>query len=817
MTHQELLQQFLARFPASSLPSMTIEQYTQAGSKDTFCYWLEFALESLGNVSGSTAFKFGIFNRKDLKDMKNSDGVMYDGPYGWQRRFGDNYKDAFLKVRSNIVQIVQTVQAGKTAEIDDILLSPQIKWKIAYLYQDQNNPKIVAIYSQEALRRLAFGEEAKRQPLSMCYAKLIAEKNPGSDLFDFSTEKWRQWEAIQSDLQVVGLIASDPADWVEDMRLGMADGKKGVAWWSKMPSGGADVLAQLRSRIGDNDEDAKGIDLYLSRGDQIRWKLSISDIATKDTYDPAKWQGAHSYEPDFAAYVDGNKRAAIAFLVDKVEDLGSTLNMTQVRFYKGHKRPTQDNLQPISQVMFTPPEPGGRGGGVAEPPPGIYSVKAPNSPRNIILYGPPGTGKTYETRKLALDLIGESIPSDRTVLVDRYKELVDANQIAFTTFHQSLAYEEFVEGIRPRNTGSGISYEERPGIFVEFCREAHRNWISSMQNTKALDFDALWKDFCDEVETNGNVIVKTSQAQYKVYEIDEDSIHFERQNGKRTHTLNASTLESYFDGVQTKTNGMTAYYMGLVNLLKTRRANAIPQKSDPLKQYVLIIDEINRANISKVFGELITLVEPSKRLGQSEELSAILPYSGIRFGVPPNVHIIGTMNTADRSIALMDTALRRRFEFRELMPRPELIPGSNGQGYIPVGDGQMIQLQDMLRAMNERIRLLLHRDSTLGHAYFMDVRTFDELKSVMLRHVVPLLQEFFYSDWRRIQLVLADIGANDTPSPHQIIKSNLLDESKVLGFDDKDARSRIDYTVVDESNLVPESIIKIYQGAAPGA
>lgn len=243
--------------------------------------------------------------------------------------------------------------------------------------------------------------------------------------------------------------------------------------------------------------------------------------------------------------------------------------------------------------------------------------------------------------------------------------------------------------------------------------------------------------------------------------------------------------EEFVEGIKpviaNKENNIT--YAVKDGIFKTLCENANNDERNP---YILIIDEINRGNISKIFGELITLIEPSKRIGESEELNLTLPYSGKSFGVPSNLYIIGTMNTADRSIALMDTALRRRFEFIEMMPKPQKLKKI-----------EEIDLQEMLKAINDRITYLYDREHTIGHAYFMGIEKLDDLKRVFQTKIIPLLQEYFYEDYAKINAILNNNGMIEET------KLNIKDifpnsgATKNLDLEDRDS-----YKIAEKDNEI---------------
>ena len=428
---------------------------------------------------------------------------------------------------------------------------------------------------------------------------------------------------------------------------------------------------------------------------------------------------------------------------------------------------------------------------------------------NTILYGPPGTGKTYNTVSYAVALCdNEDLSSvkakDYKQVLQRYNELINEERIAFTTFHQSYSYEEFIEGIRPvignEDNPNIIKYELESGVFKDFCEKAERATIKSSgfpfsiakdakvwkvtvydtvidecfkKNQVRIDFDIKDKGAISFVKninpgdiiltTNGNreyingIAIATSDEAYKQDDVE---------SSKTTRDVTWLACNIHEDITTLNKGLMMARHTvsKLPNMNVTELIEFAIQKNPELrkkqpesgtKPYVFIIDEINRGNISKIFGELITLIEDTKRKGMPEQISAILPYSGHKFSVPSNVYIIGTMNTADRSIALMDTALRRRFQFVEMMP------DSNVLKKIGADKVDDLDVALMLDKINERITFLYDREHTIGHAFFTKLAHSPDIKTLELifdKTIIPLLQEYFYEDYQKIQLILGDNG-----------------------------------------------------------
>ncbi|HBD9171854.1 TPA: AAA family ATPase, partial [Campylobacter jejuni] len=388
-----------------------------------------------------------------------------------------------------------------------------------------------------------------------------------------------------------------------------------------------------------------------------------------------------------------------------------------------------------------------------------YNMMKNNTPLNQILYGPPGTGKTYHTIDRALEIILKEekiqIPSedDRINRKKLFDEYVKNGQIVFTTFHQSYGYEEFIEGIKPRidseENSKEIKYEIKDGIFKELCEKA----LENRDSIKNFNF------YIDKLKEKAKIDDNNPE---KYFELPNTKYSIQYRNGKtfrikfddmsknhKDYPVSIDNIEKLYKTSNIDEIYNSVYVRAILNYLKSQGLEDYKEKDEKTNlPYIIIIDEINRGNVSKIFGELITLIEPSKRIGEKEELKVILPYSKKEFGVPKNVYIIGTMNTADRSITSLDTALRRRFEFIEMMPDVSKLSM----------DCEGINLQELLKAINTRIEYLLDREKTIGHAFFIGVENLNDLKSIFQNKIIPLLQEYFYNDYALINAVLNDNG-----------------------------------------------------------
>lgn len=358
---------------------------------------------------------------------------------------------------------------------------------------------------------------------------------------------------------------------------------------------------------------------------------------------------------------------------------------------------------------------------------------------NKILYGPPGTGKTYSINKYKQELLAGQTATNLIKfdnLTWRDAILVALKQAGYPSLKvKDIANLQFLKDYA--NTKSSKNPFQTISTTIITHADANSTTVAARNGLDLFSKDINEKWCLTETGKNAADEVENSLLEEK----RQDNFFFKLVTFHQSYSY-----EDFIEGISAETEDGKISYQIKDGVFKKFCNDA---KRYPDKNFLFVIDEINRGNISKIFGELITLIEPSKRIGSEEELSTVLPYSGDLFGVPKNVYILGTMNTADRSIAMMDTALRRRFEFIEKMPDDNVI--SENIGLI-----QDIDVAKLLRIMNRRIEFLYDREHTLGHAFFLNVRSISDLKAVFEYKIIPLLQEYFYEDYEKIQAILND-------------------------------------------------------------
>ena len=440
-------------------------------------------------------------------------------------------------------------------------------------------------------------------------------------------------------------------------------------------------------------------------------------------------------------------------------------------------------------------------------------------PLNQILYGPPGTGKTYHINRLKEQFIykKKSISDFEwaTKIVENltWFEVVvlclyDLNQEAKVP---NIAKHELVLAkANLLNKEKGVPQQIWAALQTHTVSES--TTVNYKTRVEPLIFDkaenSTWK-FIDDFEE-------------KIPEISilYDKYKNQKPSSQELHNYDFITFhqsygyEEFVEGIKAIPAGEVGNEDGTEMIYQVTdgifKKIADKAKNNPDYEYALFIDEINRGNISKIFGELITLIEDSKRHGKPEQIQLTLPYSGKIFGVPSNLYIIGTMNTADRSIALMDTALRRRFEFTEMMPNLDVVKD------IIV---EKISIYKLLETINKRVEYLYDRDHTIGHAYFMDLKeegkdNLPTLSNIFKNKIIPLLQEYFYDDWEKISLVLGDNQKEEESIQFIKIKQgynlkSLFGEKGLDSLDMDDESSVYEINEVAFNN--PESYKKVYE------
>lgn len=732
----QLKKNFLESWQLERVKAMSLEEYTDLERTDSFTYWVESKTRPLGSIQGGTSYKFGIYKRENTNKEDSRDAYLTDGEYAWVRKYGETKEEAFESVKKLIIQVVEAAIDDKLEVINEIDLGDAYKWKIAFLYSDYNVLNILSTPNIRWVGEYKGYKDANIAPISAIHRYLVYDKSDEVDFYEYSKELWQAYNKMEAESS----------------------------------------------------------------------KIS--------TFNPSE----------------------------------SQINLNQ------------------------------------------------------ILFGPPGTGKTFHTVNKALQIVDpefyEEHSTNRQALTTRFKELLFEDskdkpkdwRIAFTTFHQSFSYEDFVEGIKPvmvkeneQNSAGDVQYKIEDGLFKLICEKAR--YTKTEKKGVATQMVSLSEDEFNDAEfyklslgnsgnEEDNAIYEYCRDHKKIAIGHLDGIDLSGKSEQEIKELGKSNSEfttgaiqmmNYFvnylkvgDYVIVSNGNKHVRAIGVVegeyeynpeteiryphfrniNWLITdkhipvnevygkdfqmqpiyslkkdwinpeffkMKVNATPQSDSESNEdnFVLIVDEINRGNMSQIFGELITLIEKDKREGATEELSAILPYSKEVFSVPSNVYLIGTMNTADKSIEALDTALRRRFVFEEMPPKPKIIEneGALEQSNSKISIGKSyFMLSDILEVINMRIEKLLDKDHLIGHSYFMDVKGAPDLRRVFHRNIIPLLEEYFFGDKGKIQLVLGRGFIKQAPSSGETIVFADSDYGDSI-FDDREVWEITSEWMVNETNF----------------
>lgn len=683
----EIWNDFLKNWSLDKVKSMTLEQYTKSGDNSTFTYWVEVGTRNIAEIRGATALKFGIYNRKDTTKKFIANGIICDSQHAWYSKYGSSKDEAFQNIKNNIIKIINAIQAQDFDLISKIDISPMVKWKIAFLYQDRNNPVILPIFSLKWLKSIT-KNNSTNYPLAYSQLK---EQMGNQQLFDYShklVEEYKQ--SIPTKEQEVKPDSDDG----DDLNINIVKQPLNQILFGPAGTGKTYHTIDQALKILDSSliEELESED---NSYDREALKNKFNEFVTKGQVKFVTFHQSFSYED----FIEGIRAESIETELENGEKIqtlqypvkdGIFLELcksatTKVKKSSNKNSINLSNIQPWKMSL-------GRAGYEED----VYDYCMNN---NCILlgWGDDLDFSSCKNRKEIEDYMKSNgyeeylkdYPSSAS-FVHNFKNVMKLGDLViasdgnhkFRAIGKITGNYEFLKG----------ENEELPDFRQMRKVEWLRQYIPSLPNDRLLKSD---KNF-------------SMQTLYKLTHID---------SNKLSQLLAEDSVEDFNE-----------------------------------KNFVIIIDEINRGNISKIFGELITLIEPNKRKGEAEEISVILPYSKSEFSVPNNVYIIGTMNSSDRSLTGIDIALRRRFDFTEMPPKPEALKDIEIEG---------INLDSLLDKINRRIEVLLDKEHCIGHANFMSLNhesAIKDLANIFRKKVLPLLQEYFFEDWSKINMVLNDNG-----------------------------------------------------------
>ena len=800
---------FVEKFPLTKLKDLSIDQFVQGTDDNSFCYWLEFKKIGFG-IGGGNASKFGIYKTKNNKE------IVYATGYGKNKTYLDDdaAKDYFSDLLNKILKALDYTRVDEINKIRELEIPMwnMVLQKILGIYYPD---KFLTIGSPTVLIKCAKELEIQDIELSSDNSilinyecKKVISKNPefskwsyekiGTfiwEAFDGEDEKTKRKESKQYWLYAPGENASHWYEFYQEGIMGLGWDEIGDLSQYKSRDEIKKALVNAYGGKGSKKNDVSANDDFLNKikiGDVIiakkgRGELLGYGIVTSDhIFDKKREKYQNTRKVDWK--LTGNWKFDFSLVLK---------TLTDITKYKSDHPDYSKYYERLLGIM-------GQNNKIE---------KKDNMKLNLntILYGPPGTGKTYRLKNEFFDRFTDKSSTENKS--DYLKALISKLswwEVIGATLYD-LGKSSTAEIVEHELIQAKLSISSNSSLNNTLWGQMQVHTPLNCPNVNSTDrrepfifyksADSKWEIITDALSKDTPHLIEIVK---KMKEFKPATI--ERKRYVFTTFHQSFSYEDFIEGIkpiiyedeQNPERGKQVIYDIKPGLFKkiVKEAN-----EDRGNDYAIFIDEINRGNIANIFGELITLIEDDKRIDTANYIPAKLPYSNEDFGVPPNLYIIGTMNTADRSVEALDTALRRRFSFIEMNPEPAKL---STEEFKCIG----IDLESLLNAINARLEKLLDKDYCIGHSYFMSIKNrqspLEELKAIFQNKILPLLQEYFYGDWGKILLV---IGKEFVETKENTIK--FLSTDSYEDFEEYDEK-RI-YSFTKPSSWTIESFKSIYE------
>ncbi len=730
----ELNESFLKEFPLDTLNEMTLNKYTNLNKSDSFCYWLERKTQMLGGIGGGSSFKFGIYRCKN-KPKEGKIRYKYDGKFAWLEHLGNTAEEAFVIVKETVVKAAKYGSKGNLDAIESIVgdaIGSHVKWKIAFLYSTES---IVPYYGHERLKVIAekMGMANANAAKISDIQKFLLNKRGEKDVHEFGKYLDELYKNGEKDLDSPKLKINY---WLAGYSFGGNNSQlerfiKDGIWeggYKDSETAGPKLLEEAKAiSVGDiiilKSTAVKGSNhdqpfMRIKAVGKVTSNITIHNLEGGITHFSCSVDYINTEEKDFDGSVYGAYRRTLHRAGSKVQNI--------IDYVNGLLNKEPDMPQPQQKYK--------------------EYIELLQETHNLVLTGAPGTGKTFMAQAIASEM--------------------NAVQ-KFVQFHPSYDYTDFVEGLRPVEREDGQpGFERRDGVFKEFCRDAIRNMIDSEKSVESLSKEKLWQEKLDQfieesIESEETFKIK-SGSEFIISGMKGHNIVIHNQKNEKTTQINVNVDEilellvkevplnivrdigKYFErkfGLQADSY---AYVITKAVRAMKKKTPEVAANKVERKPFVFIIDEINRGEASKIFGELFYAIDPGYR-GKTDHLvqtqyQNMVPETDVfakGFYVPENVYILATMNDIDRSVESMDFAMHRRFTWHEITPddtESMLDP-------LPCADEAKERMHRLNNAIAETDGL--GAAYMIGPAYFLKLdKNGGDFEKLWKMNIQPLLKEY---------------------------------------------------------------------------